>query len=102
MSDQNNSNSNSNSTSDYNSAAQWAKNYTKNSTEKDNNSINIFWITIVLLLFALAAWWWWCNYRAPTPTNEVLNKSSPMQDLKNGAQKTAPKLQVRPNGTVSS
>lgn len=100
-----NQNGNLNPAPDYNAAAQWAKDYTQKPNGKDGNenSINIFWISIVLLLFALAAWWWWCNYRPSNPQlTEGPTKSSPMQDLKNGAQKSTTKLQVRPNGTVSS
>jgi nitric oxide reductase large subunit len=88
---------------DLSSAVQWAKNYSQNSTDKNSkdNSISIFWITIVILLVALVAWWWWINYCPTTLANDPDNKASPMKDLKSGAQKTSAKLQIRPNGTVS-
>ena len=89
---------------DYRSAAQWAHNYAhnpNNSGGKDN-SINIFWIAIVVLLLALAAWWWWSNYRSNSGINDAEKKASPMEDLKNGAQKPASHLIVKPDGTVTS
>jgi hypothetical protein len=95
---------NSNPILDYKSAAQWAENYIKNPNGADskNNSISIFWITIVILLLALTAWWWWCNYRPSNSVDKIEYTSSPLQDLKNGGQKPPAKLKVRPNGIVSS
>ena len=68
--------------SNYNSAAQWADKYSRNPNGIDDNSINIFWISIIILLILVAAWWWWTNYRSHVPAN----KYSQMEDLKSGAQ----------------
>jgi cytoskeletal protein RodZ len=98
------SNQNPNPYPDYRSAAQWAHNYTHNPNGNGtkDNSINIFWIVVVALLLALAVWWWWNNYRSNIPTSDPEKKSSPIEDLKNGAQKPGTTLIVKPNGTVVS
>lgn len=89
---------------DYRSAAQWAHNYAHNPNNNGgkDTSITIFWIVVVVLLLALAAWWWWTNYRSNIPANGSEKKSSPLEDLKNGAQKPTNNLLVKPDGSVVS
>ncbi|CAN5657281.1 hypothetical protein BH23THE1_BH23THE1_31050 [soil metagenome] len=82
--------------SGYKSAADWANNYAQNSNSKKDNGITIFWIATVVLLLIVAGWWWWKNYRSNIPEKS----SSPMQDLKNGANNSTSKITIKPDGTV--
>lgn len=90
--------------SDLQSAYQWAHNYlhNPNSRSPKDNSINIFWVAIVLLLLGVAMWWWWINYKSKTPAKETQKVSSPMEDLKQGAKKPTGRFIVKPDGTVIS
>ena len=85
---------------DYRSAQQWSYNYFHNNSNENNNNINIFWITIVTLLLLLAIWWWWTNYRSFRSKKE--KTKTPIDDLKQGSQKTNSRLFVKPDGTVVS
>lgn len=85
---------------DYNSANQWAQNQNNNSTNPDsNNEITWFWIMTIVLLCLLVAWWWWCNYRPKDTSNNVIS-TSPLNDLKNGANNSNTKLQMTSDGNV--